>query len=64
MSQGRITVLQITVSVFQISDFSLLFEKAAVDTDTEYSFVMADGRWQFRVQYSVFSFILALTVDS
>ena len=55
MSQGRITVLQITVSVFQISDFSLLFEKAAVDTDTEYSFV-------FSIQ--LFSFVFALTVDS
>ena len=57
--------LQFQYFRFQISDFSLLFGKF-VDTDTEYSFckTMADGRWQFRVQYSVFSFVLVLTVDS
>ena len=53
--KDTLQLLQITVSVFQISDFSLLFEKAAVDTDTEYSFV-------FSIQ--LFSFVFALTVDS
>ena len=50
----------ITDYSFSISDFSLLFGKAAVDTDTEYSFVFSIQLFS----YSVLFLRWQLTVDS